>query len=38
MVPPIAKDGSAPHACKATVSIEDVVVLPCVPATAMLID
>ena len=38
MVPPIAKEGSAPQACRATVSIEDVVVLPCVPATAMLID
>jgi len=35
-VPPIANEGSTPHACKATVIIEEVVVLPCVPATAML--
>ena len=35
-VPPIANDGSVPHACKATVSIDEVVVFPCVPATAML--
>ena len=27
-VPPIAKEGSAPHACSATVIIEEVVVLP----------
>ena len=32
--PPIANDGSAPQCCSATVSIEVVVVLPCVPATA----
>ena len=38
IVPPIAKEGSAPHACKATASIDDVVVLPCVPATATLFD
>ena len=31
---PIANDGSAPQCCSATVSIEVVVVLPCVPATA----
>src|SRR3712207_6977761 len=35
-VPPIAKDGSTPQACTATVSIEVVEVLPCVPATATL--
>src|SRR4051795_7701635 len=34
--PPMAKDGSAPQACTATVSIEVVEVLPCVPATATL--
>ena len=34
MVPPIAKDGSTPADCSATVSIAVVVVLPCVPATA----
>ena len=38
IVPPIAKDGSAPHACNATASIEEVVVLPWVPATATLFD
>ena len=38
IVPPIAKDGSAAHACSATASIEDVVVFPCVPATATLFD
>ena len=38
IVPPIAKDGSAPHACNATANIEDVVVFPCVPATATLFD
>ena len=38
IVPPIAKDGSAAHACRATANIEDVVVFPCVPATAMLFD
>ena len=38
IVPPIANDGSAPQACKATASIEEVVVFPCVPATATLID
>ena len=27
-VPPMAKDGSTPHACSATVIIEDVVVFP----------
>ena len=32
--PPIAKDGSAPQCCSATVSSEVVVVLPWVPATA----
>ena len=32
----MAKEGSSPHACNATVSIEDVVVFPCVPATATL--
>ena len=32
---PMAKDGSAPQCCSATVSIDVVVVLPCVPATAM---
>ena len=37
-VPPIAKDGSTPHACNATVIIEEVVVFPCVPATAMLME
>ncbi len=38
MVPPIAKDGSAPHACKATASIDELVVFPWVPATAMLLE
>ena len=38
IVPPIAKEGSAPQACRATVSMEEVVVFPCVPATAILID
>ncbi|CAB5055914.1 unannotated protein [freshwater metagenome] len=38
MVPPIAKDGSSAQACKATASIEDVVVLPWVPATAIDLD
>ena len=33
-LPPIAYDGSAAQCCSATVSIEVVVVLPCVPATA----
>ncbi len=32
--PPIANDGSAPQCWRATVSIDVVVVLPCVPATA----
>ena len=32
----MANDGSTPQACTATVSIEVVEVLPCVPATAML--
>ena len=31
---PIANEGSAPQCCSATVSIEVVVVLPWVPATA----
>ena len=31
---PIANDGSTPQCCRATVSIDVVVVLPCVPATA----
>ena len=34
IIPPIAKEGSKPACCKATVSIEVVVVLPWVPATA----
>ena len=38
IVPPIAKEGSAPVACSATVSIDEVVVFPCVPATAILLD
>ena len=35
IVPPIANDGSSPADCNATVSIAVVVVLPCVPATAI---
>ena len=35
MVPPIAKDGSSPADCNATVNIAVVVVFPCVPAIAM---
>ena len=38
IVPPIAKDGSAAHACSATANMEDVVVFPCVPATATLFE
>ena len=38
MVPPIANEGSAPHACNATANMDDVVVFPCVPATAMLVE
>ena len=38
IVPPIAKDGSRPADCKATVNIAVVVVLPCVPATATDVD
>ena len=38
IVPPIAKEGSAAQACRATASIEEVVVFPCVPATATLFD
>ena len=37
-MPPIAKDGSTPALCIATVAIEEVVVLPWVPATAIEID
>ncbi|CAB4676658.1 unannotated protein [freshwater metagenome] len=33
-VAPIAKDGSTPQCCNATVNMEVVVVFPCVPATA----
>jgi len=32
--PPTAKDGSKPQCCKATMSIEVVEVLPCVPDTS----
>ncbi|CAB4586656.1 unannotated protein [freshwater metagenome] len=35
IVPPIANEGSSPADCNATVSIAVVVVLPCVPATAI---
>ena len=35
IVPPIAKDGSSPADCSATVNIAVVVVLPCVPAMAI---
>ena len=35
-LPPTAKDGSSPQCCSATVSMDVVVVLPCVPATATL--
>ena len=38
IVPPIANEGSAPQACNATANIDDVVVFPWVPATAMLVD
>ena len=37
-VPPMAKDGSTPQPWSATVIIEEVVVFPCVPATAMLFE
>ena len=38
IIPPIAKDGSKPACCSATVSIEVVVVFPWVPATATDLD
>ena len=38
IVPPIAKEGSSPADCKATVSMAVVVVLPCVPAIAIEVD
>ncbi|CAB5058660.1 unannotated protein [freshwater metagenome] len=38
IVPPIAKDGSRPADCRATVNIAVVVVFPCVPATATEVD
>lgn len=31
--PPTAKDGSSPQCCRATISMDVVVVLPCVPVT-----